>query len=462
MPIASSHSSRLVTFAVMALLMSPGCNLNNAVAPVTSKEPVEVTIVGSDFSFTPNSLEVPLNRPIHFTFENKGQMAHDIEIVGTSLVLHAAKGASSKGEYTFTSAGPYKMVCTIPGHKEYGMDGVLTAGTAPTGDSSKAVVQLKPLPAGIARLPQPVAAPPLTRSSTASVQIDVETKEVTALLDDGVGYRFWTFDGTVPGPMMRVKQGDQVTLTIKNSLDSLLTHSIDLHAVTGPGGGAKNTQIPPGGKSTIQFQALNPGVYVYHCATPKVAHHITNGMYGLIVVEPPQGLPEVDREFYAMQGEFYLEGERGQPGLHDISWPQLLDEKPDYVVFNGSVGAIADNRAFKAKKGETVRIFFGVGGPNVSSSFHVIGEIFDKLYREGSTEFVTNVQTTTVPPGGAAIVDMKLEVPGTYVLVDHSLGRIEKGAAGYLVVEGEDSPTVFKPGDFDPGTADNAHDENGH
>jgi nitrite reductase (NO-forming) len=201
---------------------------------------------------------------------------------------------------------------------------------------------------------------------------------------------------------------------------------------------------------------MNPGVYVYHCATPHIPTHIANGMYGLIVVEPPEGLPPVDHEFYVMQGDFYLEGDRAEKGLHDFSLKEMTDEHPNYVVFNGAVGAIADERAFKANVGETVRIFFGVGGPNITSSFHVIGEIFDNLYPEGATSPVHhNVQTTLVPAGGATVAEFTVDYPGTYVLVDHSLGRMTKGAVGMLDVEGEADPSVFdvnsSPGHDAPG-----------
>jgi nitrite reductase (NO-forming) len=217
-----------------------------------------------------------------------------------------------------------------------------------------------------------------------------------------------------------------------------------LHAVTGPGGGATVTQVPAGGSATFRFKAINPGVYVYHCATPMVAHHIASGMYGLIVVEPEGGYPKVDREYYVMQGDFYFSGDRGQAGHHEIGMSDMMEENPDYVVFNGSVGALTGDNALKANVGETVRIFFGVGGPNLTSSFHVIGEIFDRVYPEGASQALTNVQTTLVPTGGATIVDFKTEVPGNYIIVDHSLTRLEKGGAAILTVSGAENPAIFQ------------------
>jgi nitrite reductase (NO-forming) len=214
--------------------------------------------------------------------------------------------------------------------------------------------------------------------------------------------------------------------------------------VTGPGGGSHVSQIAPGERSTFRFQALHPGVYVYHCMTPLIGNHVSNGMYGLVVVEPANGFAPVDREYYMMQGDFYLQGERGQQGLRDFSLDKLLDERPDYVVFNGSVGSLADDRSLVARVGDTIRIFFGVGGPNLESAFHVVGESFDKVYPEGASEPLTNIQTTLVPPGGATMVELKLEVPATYMIEDHHITRVAKGAAAFLRVEGDENPSVFE------------------
>ncbi len=279
-----------------------------------------------------------------------------------------------------------------------------------------------------------------------TVTVDLETVEVNGILSDGTTYHYMTFGGQVPGPMLRIRQDDTVVLTLHNQPGSMMAHSIDLHAVTGPGGGAVYTQVLPGESGSFTFKALSPGVYVYHCATASVPHHIQSGMYGLIVVEPPGGLPPVDHEFYIMQGEIYTVQPYGTKGQLDFSYQAMLDEAPQYFVFNGSAGALTqDENALRAKVGDTVRIFFGVGGPNSMSSFHVIGEMFDRVYNLGSltTPPMTDVQTTIVPPGGATMVDFKLEVPGRYILVDHALSRMERGLAGYLYVDGPEDPTIF-------------------
>ena len=287
--------------------------------------------------------------------------------------------------------------------------------------------------------------PAITRREPATVRLEFETIEIEAHLDANSTYRFWTFNGKVPGPFARVRVGDTVEVYLKNHEDSWYAHNIDLHAVTGPGGGAALAQPGPGEDYSFKFKALNAGLYVYHCAVSPVAQHISNGMYGLILVEPEEGLPPVDREYYVMQGELYTEERFGTSGPLNESYDKLVDERPEFFIFNGHTGALTEHYPLKANVGETVRIFFGVGGPNYISSFHVIGEIFERVYLQGSLETppLRDVQTVTVPAGGSAMVEFKCDVPGGFVLVDHALSRAEKGLAGYLFVEGDEVPEVF-------------------
>lgn len=286
---------------------------------------------------------------------------------------------------------------------------------------------------------------PLNRRSPETVVVELETREVDGQLADGTTFKYWTFNGQVPGPMIRVRVGDTVIVKFKNHASSSMPHSVDFHATTGPGGGAVFTQMSPGKDTEFKFKALNPGLYVYHCATPMVALHIANGMYGLILVEPETGLPLADREFYVMQGEIYTTAPYGSQGHQNASIDDLLNENPEYLVFNGAVGALTTQKPLKARVGDTVRIFFGVGGPNFTSSFHVIGEIFDRVYDQASLTAspLTDVQTTLVPPGGATMVEFGLEVPGNFILVDHALSRLQRGLAGFLVVEGDKNPEIF-------------------
>ena len=296
----------------------------------------------------------------------------------------------------------------------------------------------------IARAPDDLPGP-LARREAATVKLELEAVERLGELADGTTYRYWTFDNQVPGPMLRVRVGDTVEVTMRNAADSWMIHNVDFHAVTGPHGGGHATMTDPGGQTGFTFKAMKPGLYVYHCATPMVAQHIANGMYGMILVEPEEGLAPVDREFYVMQGEIYTEEAYGSAGELTESYEKLLDERPEYYVFNGSVHGLKTEVPLRAKVGETVRIFFGVGGPNKTSAFHVIGEIFDRVHALGSVtgESTPDVQTVNVAPGGAMIAELTLEVPGQYVLVDHALSRVERGLAAILEVEGPADAAIF-------------------
>ncbi len=291
--------------------------------------------------------------------------------------------------------------------------------------------------------------PPTGRDHSETVKVTLIAKEVIAEMAPGVYFNYWTFDGKVPGPFIRAREGDTVELTLKNDPTSINAHNIDLHAVTGPGGGAVYTNVKPGESKTITFKTMNPGIFVYHCAHSNPATHMAHGMYGLILVEPKAGLPKVDKEFYVMQGEFYSTGNTGRKGIQIFDAGKMLDSKPEYVVFNGRVGGIMDN--MKAKTGQQVRMYVGNGGVNLVSSFHVIGEIFDTVFLEGSIggPLLENVQSTVVPAGGASIVQFGLQVPGKYILVDHALARMDKGAWGVLQVEGEKNEAILK-GEADP------------
>ncbi len=296
----------------------------------------------------------------------------------------------------------------------------------------------------------PHVPPPTGRTQPAKVIVELEVIEKEMPISEGVTYTFWTFGGTVPGSFIRIRQGDTVEFHLMNAPDSKMPHNIDLHGVTGPGGGAASTFTAPGHKSRFTFKALNAGLYVYHCATAPVGMHVANGMYGLILVEPPEGLPAVDREYYVMQGDFYTTGKYREKGHQPFDMEKAIDEHPTYVLFNGSEGSLTGDKALAAKTGETVRLYVGNGGPNLVTSFHVIGEIFDKVWFEGGTRFQENVQTTLIPAGGAAMMQFDLEVPGSYILVDHSIFRaFNKGALAILKAEGPENQAIYSGKEVD-------------
>ncbi len=332
--------------------------------------------------------------------------------------------------------------------------GASTSASAPLGSDAAVAVDrigihaLEPAkPIGqpnVALDPSGVAAP-IRRTEPTTIKVNLTIKEVVSEIAPGATYSFWTFDGTVPGPLIRVMEGDTVELTLINPVESSVAHNIDLHAVNGPGGGAGVTTVAPGESKTFTFKALHPGAYVYHCAYAPPYYHMAQGMYGAIVVEPKGGLPPVDREFYVMQGEWYTLGKYGDQGHQEFSNDKALAEQPEYFTLNGNVEALTKLFPLMAKKGETVRIFFGVGGPNVGSNFHIIGEIFDKVYSGSPDTAVQNEETSYVPPGSVATFEFKIDEPGKYTLVDHALYRVGKGAAGVLMAEGEWDESIYSP-----------------
>lgn len=400
--------------------------------------------VGGDIEGQVNpTLMVHEGELIQINLINGEGAEHDIvldQYAARSAII-VGKNASSTFSFVANKVGEFAYFCSIAGHREAGMEGLIHVMPGPRSDMDTDAADIVRDPAD---LPGPIG----QRSSPQVVRVDMETVELKGRLDDGTSYVYWTFNGKVPGPFVRARVGDTVEVHIKNAADSVMMHSVDFHAATGPGGGADFTQLAPGEETVLSFKALKPGIYVYHCATPSVAHHITSGMYGLILVEPEGGLPQVDREFYVMQGEVYTVEPFGTKGEMEMDYDKLVSERPEYFLFNGSVGALTKSHPLYANAGETVRIFFGVGGPNFTSSFHVIGEIFDHVYSLGSVTSppLTGVQTVGVPPGGATIVDFKIDRGGHYVLVDHALSRAERGLAGYLIVDGPEEDDIMHRG----------------
>lgn len=455
----STQTSSPATGGHAMLMSDHGATVSYALQTVARDGGLDFVGVGGD-------IDGQVNPPLHaevgdlvvVTLTNHEPSEHDIafpDFDAHSDHLHGI-GSQTTVQFIATKSGDFPYYCTVSGHRIAGMQGsVIVGGTSPAVASSTSGTPTTPASASApAQAPSTVRAPddlpaPVGSRPPQLVRITLETLEVVGQLADGATYKYMTFNGTVPGPFIRVRVGDTVEVTLKNPAGSAMTHSIDLHAVTGPGGGSTVTQVAPGEQKTFTFKAITPGLFVYHCASPLIAQHIASGMYGMILVEPEGGLPPVDREFYVMQGEIYTQQPFGSQGLLSPSDEKLFNEQPEYFVFNGAVGALTTQHPLQANAGQTVRIFFGVGGPNFTSSFHVVGETFDKVFDQGSLTSppLTNVQTTLVPSGGSTVVEMKLEVPGKYMLMDHSLSRADRGLSGYLVVEGDPRPDLFHPGE---------------
>ncbi len=416
-----------------------------------------VGVGGAIDGVTNPDLHAAVGDTVRLTIVNGHAMLHDLTIdafdVYSGELLQAEQSVTV--EFVATQPGSFTYYCSVPGHKTLGMQGFLlvegealagaeSAPAATEARSSKAAPAVVDA-ASIVRHPADLPGP-LNANAPQHHVVQLTAVEVDGVLADGTTFSYMTFDGQVPGPMLRVRVGDTLEIRVHNEMESMLQHSIDLHAVTGPHGGGSVTQTSAGDSTAFIFKALKPGLYVYHCATPSVGHHISAGMYGMILVEPEGGLPPVDHEFYVMQGEIYTEQPFGTAGHLDFSHDLMLDEAPEYYIFNGAAGALThDEFAMHVEVGDTVRIFFGVGGPNKISSLHLIGEIFDRVYDLGTLTSppLLDVQTTLVPPGGATVVEFTVEVPGEYLLVDHALSRTERGLAAVVSVTGAENLEIF-------------------
>ncbi|TIS85829.1 copper-containing nitrite reductase [Mesorhizobium sp.] len=439
---------------------SAGTQASPAAMPMSSHAPTIFTLrtgiaegrvvfigIGGDIDRQINpTLIVHEGETVQVNLINGEGAQHDVVVdqYAARSAIVSGKNASSTFSFVASKVGEFDYFCSIPGHRQAGMEGLLRVMLGSRGEMESTAADVTRDPADLP--------PPIGPRQPQVVRVDMETIELKGQLDDKTVYTYWTFNGKVPGPFVRVRVGDTVEVHLKNREDSLMIHSVDFHGATGPGGGAEFTQTDPGTETVVTFKALVPGIFVYHCATPSVPNHITNGMYGLLLVEPEGGLPQVDREFYVMQGEIYTVEPFGTPGDQEMDYEKLVGERPEYFLFNGSVGSLTRAHPLYASVGETVRIFFGVGGPNFTSSFHVIGEIFDHVYPLGSVTAppLTGVQTVSVPPGGATIVDFKIDRASRYTLVDHALSRAERGLVGFLKVDGPENDDIMHAGPAKP------------
>lgn len=330
------------------------------------------------------------------------------------------------------------------------------AAAAPTDDDEHSPQNTDGGQASVLRPANSIAADPtdipapIARDHAAHHDIELRSEGVNAHLDNGTTIRFMTWNGQVPGPMIRVRQDDTIALTLTNSSANNRPHSVDLHAVYGTGGGSAATLVAPGGQSrTVQFKCLYPGAFIYHCAVPNLDEHISRGMFGMIVVEPHEGLPPVDREFYLGQHELYTKEPFGSTGALHFDYDTMAQEQPNYVLFNGAVNGFTPGRLgrLQAKVGETIRVFMVSGGPNLSSSFHAIGNIWARAWPQGglANPPLRYIQTQPVPPGSCFVGDMDLPVPETIKLVDHALSRVaRRGLLAEIDVEGEPNPEIYK------------------
>jgi len=291
---------------------------------------------------------------------------------------------------------------------------------------------------------------PILRKDQKIIEYDLTVAETAAEIAPGFTYKsLWTFDGVAPGPVMRVRVGDVIRFTLRSDGKNVTGHNIDFHFITGACGGCADTGVKAGEAKTIEVRALYPGLFMYHCAysaeTNIPAVHIANGMFGFLIVDPETPLPVVDHEFILIQSEFYVEntGSKGNSGI--CSFSDLTAETPTHVFFNGKHAAL--NPPLHVQVNDRVRLYMGKGGVNGFSAFHVIGAIFDKVYQDGGLTDAPvshGIQTVTVPPGGATVVEFVTPVPGTLVAVDHNLSRVFfKGLGQVIQVDGAANTEIY-------------------
>lgn len=474
--IAIAAVALVVSFTGIAFAMRAIDEAGDGTEPTSAGGTVTVDVSMTEFSYEPSFIEVPAGTEVVVNVTNDGLMPHDLKAngdTGSALLDPGQSETVSLGTFDESAIA----WCTVAGHREAGMEFeiVVTGGetTSVAGRGFEAEdaheVTIDDISLAATSMPDSadytlyedgVASKPVERNGPIDIEAHFSIVEGTAEMLEGTTMDFWTFDGAIPGSMIRARVGDRLDFSLHNPEDSHIPHNVDFHAVTGPGGGAVALDASPGATSNLKVQLTKPGVFLYHCAFPDVPTHLSHGMYGLIVVEPEEGLPPVDHEFYVMQSEFYTEA-GGTEHIDDLDGVGHLEfsgsyarsEDPTFMVFNGKPGALTGPGALGAdgsiEAGDTVRLYVGNAGPNLVSSFHVIGEILDKVYVEGSFDLVnTNVQTTLIPAGGAVAVEFTVDVPGDYLLVDHALFRTHKGLAGILSATGEPQPDLYDPQTF--------------
>jgi nitrite reductase (NO-forming) len=395
-----------------------------------------------DMGFTPAELTVPAPGRYEVKLTNTGTIPHDVTFPGGEQAT-ANAGETATVEVDVPAEG-IAFICSIPGHEQAGMTGTIAVeGAAPAegGDDHGGPAPTTDVAA------DPNAPPPVTYDATAPARLEGEVHDIDLVMTEeektvatGFVQKVWTFNGTVPGPVIRVKVGDTIRVHLKNPVENQLPHSIDFHA-SQVAWNDEMRSINPGEELVYEWTADYAGVWMYHCGTNPTLHHIANGMYGMVIVEPKEGLPPVDKEFALVQSEWYL-GEQGQPA--DLTKAMAAAPAPDYVMFNGVASQYVD-APLQVGTGERVRMFVLNAGPSVDSSFHIVGTIFDTVIKEGITlargnEGNWGAQAVDLSPAQGAVIEFTTAEDGLYPVVTHAFNFVGRGALG-LVQAGDGDPT---------------------
>lgn len=428
-----------------------GAGASPAPAPVASAAPAvatgsTITIEAFDLGFKPQAISVPAAGTYALAFTNTGTTTHDLTFPdGTKLTAEAGKTVT--GQIAVPATG-VSFLCSIPGHAPAGMTGSITVSGTTTASAAMPGMSQAPASAAPATGSAPVAdpnapayvlrdatAPAVMAGTVHDVDMPIIEKDITVAT--GFVVHAWTFGGTVPGPVIRVHLGDTVNVHLTNQ--GSMSHSIDFHA-SQTAMNHQMVEIKPGATFTYTFKADYAGVWMYHCGTAPALHHIANGMFGMVIVEPKGGLPKVDNEFAFVQSEWYL-GAQGAPA--DYAKANQVAASPDFVVFNGVANQYKDNPV-AVETGGRVRVFVLDAGPSMDSSYHVVGTIFDQVTKEGVPMLRGNAggwgaQAVDLSPAQGAIIEFTPTEDGMFPFVTHAFNLVTHGAIG-----------IFMAGDGDP------------
>ncbi|MEZ0240383.1 MAG: multicopper oxidase domain-containing protein [Chloroflexota bacterium] len=397
-----------------------------------------IEIATVDLGFEPKALTVDKPGRYEIKLTNKGALPHDITFSDGTTTGFAKNGETLAVTVNVPDGG-LTFICSVPGHADAGMKGSITVsgGTADDHGGPAPDVGVQPDPAAPAYVLNPAAAPALRTGERHEIELVIEEKAMTVAA--GFVQKVWTFGGTVPGPVIRVKVGDTIRVVLKNPATSQVPHSIDFHS-SQVAWNDEMTSINPGEEKVYEWRADYAGVWMYHCGTSPALHHIANGMFGMVIVEPREGLPSVDAEFAIVQSEWYL-GPQGE--VASLAKAAVGAPAPDFVVFNGIANQYLDN-PIQVATGARVRVFVLNAGPSVDSSFHIVGTIFSSVIKEGIQLLPGNpgnwgAQAMDLAPAQGGIVEFVAPEDGLYPMVTHAFNFVGRGALG-----------LFKAGDGDP------------
>jgi nitrite reductase (NO-forming) len=380
-----------------------------------------VGVGGTIDGLTDPAIYVLWGTTVTITLVDGEEMEHSLTVGGYDVTTPYVSYINDSASLTFqaTVEGAFEYYCPIPGHAAAGMKGTMIVGNR----SGTPIGPEVPRTTGRIAADPTALPPPIGRSTPATVNVSLHAVPETAEIEPGVSYTYWTYNGTVPGPFLRVRAGDTVAVTLTNDRNSSANRSVEFPAFLGPHGGVAIANATPGGQGTVTFTATVPGLYLYESGPPNAPEGVANGMFGLLLVQPTVGLPSVGEELYLMESALYLHWPAHTPGGQVFNGTALLDDEPAYEVFNGAYGAFTGSNALSVPVNTTFRLFVGNAGPTDFASLQLLGGTFNETYLNGdlSDPPANGLATVPIAPGGTAVIDCTITRAGTYTLEDSQL-----------------------------------------